>query len=858
MERDPVCGMNVDPEKVAGKVEHAGHTYYFCGAGCTRRFEENPEKYLTAATPSGVKAGAAVGAPATAGTTGGVAVLPVFKEEAREKDPVCGMTVDRKKAAATVEYSGKTYYFCSARCGERFRTAPEKYLAAPGSAGMDDVHAAASVRAKADATAKEIRYTCPMHPEIVQIGPGTCPKCGMALEPMDFVAGGEEEADPEYESMRKRLWVGTALSVPLLLLAMIGDFVGLRLEPSTKNWIELLLATPVVLWGGWPFFQRFWSSLVQRSPNMFTLIGLGTGAAYLYSVAATLLPEWFPASFRDMHGGVAVYFEAAAVITTLVLLGQVLELRARRQTSGAIRQLLNLTPQSAHLVDGDTEHDVPLDVVTQGNLLRVRPGERIPVDGTIREGASAVDESMITGEPLPVEKAVADKVTAGTLNSSGSFVMMAERVGSETLLAQIVKTVSEAQRSRAPMQRLADRVASYFVPAVVIVAVLAFAGWALFGPEPRLAHALVAAVSVLIIACPCALGLATPMSIMVAVGRGAHAGILVRNAEALETLARVDTLVVDKTGTLTEGKPQVRGIEVLPDAGMQENALLSLVASVERASEHPLARAMVRMAEERKLPLGPVTEFQATAGGGVKGRVLNKLVVAGTKKFLAEAGISVPAMAADSNKNGARTTQIYVAVDGKTIGIVSLGDAIKASAKDAVKALKEQGLRVIMLTGDHEQAARSVAEQLGLDEVHAGMLPAGKADFIQKLRQQGRVVAMAGDGINDAPALASADVGIAMGTGTDVAIESAGITLVKGDLRGIVRARKLALNTVSNIKQNLGFAFLYNVLGIPIAAGVFYPFFHWLLNPMIASAAMSFSSVSVISNALRLRRTALE
>jgi len=858
MARDLVCGMSVDPEKAAAKVEHAGHTYYFCGAGCARRFAENPEKYLTAAIPRGVEARAVVDASATAGTTGGVAVLPVFKEEVREKDPVCGMTVDPKKAAATVEHNGKTHYFCSARCGERFRTAPEKYLVAPGTTGMERVHAGASASTKADAKAQGIRYTCPMHPEIVQIGPGTCPKCGMALEPMDFVAGGEEEADPEYESMRKRLWVGTALSVPLLLLAMISDFVGLRLEPSTKNWIELLLATPVVLWGGWPFFQRFWSSLVQRSPNMFTLIGLGTGAAYLYSVAATFSPQWFPASFRDMHGGVVVYFEAAAVITTLVLLGQVLELRARRQTSGAIRQLLNLTPQSAHLVDGDTEREVPLDVVTQGNLLRVRPGERIPVDGTIRDGASAVDESMITGEPLPVEKAAGDKVTAGTLNSSGSFVMVAERVGSETLLAQIVKTVSEAQRSRAPMQKLADRVASYFVPAVVIVAVLAFAGWALFGPEPRLAHALVAAVSVLIIACPCALGLATPMSIMVAVGRGAHAGILVRNAEALETLARVDALVVDKTGTLTEGKPQVRGIEVLPGARMQENALLSLVGSVERASEHPLARAMVRMAEDRKVPLGPVTEFQAMAGGGVKGQVLNKLVVAGTKKFLAEAGISVPVMAADSNKNGAGSTQIYVAVDGKTVGIVALGDAIKASAKDAVKTLKEQGLRVIMLTGDHEEAARSVAEQLGLDEVHAGMLPAEKAEFIKKLRQQGRVVAMAGDGINDAPALASADVGIAMGTGTDVAIESAGITLVKGDLRGIVRARKLAFNTVANIKQNLGFAFLYNVLGIPIAAGVFYVFFHWLLNPMIASAAMSFSSVSVISNALRLRRTPLE
>ncbi|MGB8321353.1 MAG: heavy metal translocating P-type ATPase [Candidatus Acidiferrum sp.] len=861
-ERDLVCGMNVDPEKAAARVEHAGHTYFFCGAGCARRFAENPEKYLTAAPVPAPEVRTAAVASAITRTTAGVAVLPVFEEQARGKDPVCGMTVDPKNAAASVEHNGKTYYFCSTRCGVRFRAAPEKYLAAPGTAGMERVHSGVSASTKADAEAKGIRYTCPMHPEIVQIGPGTCPKCGMALEPMDFVAGGEEAADPEYESMRKRLWVGTALSVPLLALAMIGDFVDLGLEPSTKNWIELLLATPVVVWGGWPFFQRFWSSLVQRSPNMFTLIGLGTGAAYLYSVAATLFPQIFPGSFRDMHGAVGVYFEAAAVITTLVLLGQVLELRARRRTSGAIRELLNLAPQNAHLVENNTERDVALEQVKVDDLLRVRPGERIPVDGTIRDGASAVDESMITGEPLPVEKAAGDKVTGGTLNASGSFVMVAERVGSETLLAQIVKTVSEAQRSRAPMQRLADQVAAYFVPGVVIAAILAFLGWAFFGPEPRLAHALVVAVSVLIVACPCALGLATPMSIMVAVGRGAQAGILVRNAEALETLARVNTLVVDKTGTLTEGKPKVQRIEVLPGAGLPEDGLLALLASVERASEHPLARAIGRMAEEKKLSLAPVSKFQAVAGGGVKGRVLNKPVLAGTAKFISEAGIAVPAenerQKGVESDDAAGLTHIYLAVDGKAAGVVALGDSIKASAAGAVKDLKAHGLRIIMLTGDRKEAARAIAEKLGLDEFRAEMLPSQKGEFVQRLRSEGRVVAMAGDGINDAPALAAADVGIAMGTGTDVAIESAGITLVKGDLQGIVRARALALNTVKNIKQNLGFAFLYNILGIPIAAGVFYPFFHWLLNPMIASAAMSFSSVSVILNALRLRRTPLE
>jgi Cu+-exporting ATPase len=776
--------------------------------------------------------------------------LPILPAAPREKDPVCGMMVDPDKAAGKVEHDGKTYYFCSARCAERFRNEPEKFLAAPGTAGME--HKPAPVAARA--VAKNVRYTCPMHPEIVQIGPGTCPKCGMALEPMDIVA--EEQAEPEYESMRKRFWVSVVFSLALLVLSMFGEMLGLRLQPGTKNAIELLLATPVVLWCGWPFFQRFWASLVNRSPNMFTLIGLGTGAAYLYSVAATLLPQFFPASFRDWHGGVAVYFEAAAVIITLVLLGQVLELRARQRTSGAIRELLHLAPQMAHLVSGVTERDVPLEQVKRGDALRVRPGERVPVDGVVREGASAVDESMVTGEPLPVEKSAEDKVTGGTLNASGSFVMVAERVGSDTLLARIVKLVSEAQRSRAPMQRLADKVAGYFVPGVVAAAILAFLGWAIWGPEPRLAHALLAAVAVLIIACPCALGLATPMSIMVAVGRGASVGVLVRNAEALETLAGVDTLVIDKTGTLTEGKPHLTSIRVVEGTKLAENALLSLAASVERASEHPLARALVRAAEERKLPLAPVTDFQVSPGGGVTGRVVGKQVLVGTARFLGQQGIVLDA-GGDSDAAESASTAINVAVDGRLVGVLSLSDEIKASTPEAIRALREAGLRVVMLTGDRREAAKNVAARLGIEEFEAEVLAEQKTDVIEKLKAEGRIVAMAGDGINDAPALAAAHVGIAMGTGTDVAIESAGITLVKGDLRGIVRARKLSRATLRNIKQNLGFAFLYNALGIPIAAGVFYPVFGWLLSPMIASAAMSFSSVSIITNALRLRRSPL-
>lgn len=793
--------------------------------------------------------------------------LPILSGAPKAKDPVCGMSVDPVTAAGKVEQQSKTYYFCSKRCAERFSQDPEKFLAAAGTAGIEHCHPPAkhgdmqhlaAIAAPPVANAKGTRYTCPMHPEIIQVGPGVCPKCGMALEPMDVFA--EVEADPEYGSMRQRFWVSAGLSLPVLLLSMFGDSLGLRLTPTVRNMIEFFLATPVVLWGGWPFFQRFWDSLVNRSPNMFTLIGLGTGAAYLDSVAATFFPQIFPASFRGVNSAAPVYFEAAAVITTLVLLGQVLELRARQRTSGAIRALLNLAPQQAHLLAADGEEkEVPLDQVKRGDRLRVRPGERIPVDGVIREGASPVDESMVTGEPMPVEKAIGDKVTGGMLNTSGSFVMEAERVGSETMLAQIVKLVSEAQRSRAPMQRLADRVASYFVPAVVLAAMLAFAGWILFGPEPRFAHALVAAVSVLIIACPCALGLATPMSIMVAVGRGAHAGVLVRNAEALETLARVDTLVVDKTGTLTEGKPRVIRIWTAPSSQLNEAELLRLAASLERASEHPLARAMVMAASEREVELQEPEDFRSAGGLGVQGRVNGRAVAVGSQDYLESLGVadSIDQFEDSIFSAGKTLTQVFVAVDGKLAGLVVMADQIKQNAMEAVKNLQSDRVRVVMLTGDRREAATAVARALVLDDSEAELLPYQKKEAVERLKSEGRIVAMAGDGINDAPALAAADVGIAMGTGTDVAIENAGIILLKGDLRGIVRARKLSRATIRNIRQNLAWAFLYNLIGVPIAAGVFYPLFGWLLSPMLASAAMSFSSVSVIANALRLRKTAL-
>ncbi len=753
------------------------------------------------------------------------------------------MTVDPKKAAATIEYDGQPYYFCSKGCAAKFQ---------------QNAHATSSQSAQAKTTTKateEIRYTCPMHPQIVQIGPGSCPICGMGLEPVDVFAG--VEADPEYDSMRKRFMIALVLSAPLLFLAMGGESLLPHASVTIVQWVELLLATPVVLWCGWPFFQRFWASLVNRNPNMFTLIGLGTGTAYFYSVVAVVFPQFFPPSLRLANGAIPIYFEAAAVITTLVLLGQVLELRARQQTSGAIRALLDLAPQQAHRIDSTgNEQDVMLDQLLAGDALRVRPGERIPVDGVIREGASAVDESMVTGEPMPVEKSAGEKVTGGTLNASGSFIMTAERVGSETTLAQIVKLVSEAQRSRAPMQRLADKVSSYFVPAVIAAATIAFAVWYFVGPQPRFAHAMVTAVAVLIIACPCALGLATPMSVMVAVGRGAHAGVLVRNAEALETLAKVDTLVIDKTGTLTEGKPTVESVTTLEASNFSQHEILRLAASLETASEHPLARAIVRSAQDKRLTLAPVTEFQAIAGGGAEGRVDGRIVRVGTLTFLETRGVTTSMAISQSAANESATTT-YVAIDERVVGVISLSDPIKASAEAAIRELRADGIHIVVATGDRREVAQRVARELGIDQIEAEVQPQQKAEIVERLRKQGHVVAMAGDGINDSPALAAADVGIAMGTGTDVAIENAGITLLKGDLRGILRARRLSRATIGNIKQNLAFAFLYNTLGIPLAAGVLYPAFGWLLSPMIASAAMSLSSVSVIGNALRLRRANL-
>jgi Cu+-exporting ATPase len=829
--KDPICGMTVDPRKAAGKIDHAGQTYYFCSKGCAQRFAQSPEKY----------------AAATAESPNLPDTRPVLQSSAAVK-----RVYGAEKSAAVA----------NSQVVANPAAAPSAGHSSAESTGSAHNHAAPASSAPS-ATPQGVRYTCPMHPQIVQVGPGSCPICGMALEPMDPLAA--VEADPEYDSMRKRFWISAALSLPLLVLAMLGDYLGLHLTPTLRNWIEFVLATPVVLWGGWPFFHRFWDSLVHRSPNMFTLIGLGTGAAYLDSVVATAFSQIFPMSFRAMDGGTPVYFEAAAVITTLVLLGQVLELRARQQTSGAIRALLNLAPQQAHKIAADgREQDVTLDQVKFGDKLRVRPGERVPVDGVIVEGESAIDESMLTGESMPAEKSKGDKVTGGTLNASGSFVMEAERVGNETMLAQIVKLVSEAQRSRAPMQRLADRVASYFVPAVVATAAITFLAWAFLGPEPRFAHALIAAVAVLIIACPCALGLATPMSIMVAVGRGAHAGVLIRNAEALETLAKVDTLVIDKTGTLTEGRPKVDRVIVFDQArnasgsALSEDDLLWRAGSVESASEHPLARAIVRAAEERSISLAPVVDFRATPGGGAEGRMQNVAIWIGTLAFLRERGVDTSIAGNDpAVKASTGATLVFVAVNQKLAGAFVLSDPIKVSALAAFRELREESIDIVVATGDRREVAERIARELGIDHVEAEVQPQQKAEIVARLRQQGHVVAMAGDGINDAPALAVADVGIAMGTGTDVAIENAGITLLKGDLRGILRARRLSRATIANIKQNLGFAFLYNTLGIPIAAGVLYPFFGWLLSPMLASAAMSLSSVSVIANALRLRKADL-
>ncbi|MCG7392942.1 heavy metal translocating P-type ATPase [Microvirga sp. ACRRW] len=754
------------------------------------------------------------------------------------------MLVDPHTTSHRAQYEGKPYYFCSSGCQSKFMAEPAKYVAQ-------------KPERKAEAVPEGTIYTCPMHPQIRQVGPGSCPICGMGLEPVLATA----EAGPSHElvDMTRRFWIGLVLSLPVVALEMGGHLTGLShyVSQQQSNWIQMLLGTPVVLWAGWPFFVRGWQSLVTRNLNMFTLIAMGTGVAWIYSMVATLAPDVFPAAFRGQSGAVAVYFEAASVITVLVLLGQVLELRARETTSGAIRALLDLAPKTARKILSDgTEQEVQLDTVQAGDRLRVRPGEKVPVDGAVLEGRSSVDESMVTGESMPVTKEVGAKVIGGTMNQSGGLVIEAQKVGRDTMLSQIVQLVAEAQRSRAPIQRLADQVSGYFVPAVIGVAVLAFIAWAIWGPEPQFSYGLVAAVAVLIIACPCALGLATPMSIMVGVGRGAGAGVLIKNAEALEHMEKVDTLVVDKTGTLTEGKPAVTAI--VPAEGFAETEILRLSASVERASEHPLAVAIVAAAEKEGIATAPVADFDSPTGKGALGTVEGRRIVLGNKAFLAEHGIDVAPLAEQADRlreDGA--TAIFAGVDGKVAGAIAIADPVKASTPEALAGLKAEGVRVVMLTGDNWTTAKAVARRLGIDDVEAEVLPDQKSAVVQRYKSAGRVVAMAGDGVNDAPALAAADVGIAMGTGTDVAMESAGVTLLKGDLTGIVRARRLSRATMRNIRQNLFFAFIYNVLGVPVAAGVLYPFFGILLSPIIAAAAMALSSVSVIGNAIRLRTVRL-
>ena len=762
----------------------------------------------------------------------------------RVRDPVCGMSVDPHTTPHRHQHAGRPYYFCSAGCQAKFQADPTKYLAP------------SATTAPAAVPAGTI-YTCPMHLQIRQVGPGVCPICGMALEP-ELVAA-TSEPNPELIDMRRRFWMGLALALPVVVLEMGGHLANLHMivGPTWSNWLQLLFATPVVLWAGWPFFVRGGQSLVTRSLNMFTLIAMGTGVAWLYSVIAVLLPGIFPPAFRGPDGTVAVYFEAAAVITVLVLLGQVLELRAREQTSGAIRALLDLAPKTARRIRADgQEEEVALDAIAVGDRLRVRPGEKVPVDGVVVEGRSALDESMVTGESMPVTKGVGDKVIAGTLNTTGSFVMRAEKVGRDTMLARIVQMVAAAQRSRAPIQRLADQVAGWFVPTVILFAVAAFVAWAMFGPEPRYAYGLVAAVTVLIIACPCALGLATPMSIMVGVGRGAQAGVLIKNAEALERMEKVDTLVVDKTGTLTEGRPKV--VAVAPASGFEDSEALRLAASVEQASEHPLAAAIVAAARERGLALLPVSEFDSPTGKGAIGVIDGRRVRLGNSKFLHEFAIDTADLDGEAERLRAEgATAIFLAVDRKLAAVIAIADPVKPTTPEALKLLAQEGVRVVMLTGDNRTTAQAVARRLGIEDVEAEVLPDQKSAVVEKLRQQGRVVAMAGDGVNDAPALASADVGIAMGTGTDVAIESASITLLKGDLTGIVRARRLSAATMHNIRQNLFFAFVYNAAGVPIAAGALYPMFGIVLSPVIAAAAMALSSVSVVANSLRLRQLRL-
>jgi Cu+-exporting ATPase len=762
-------------------------------------------------------------------------------------DPVCGMSTDDKSAFKPMDYEGKTYHFCSLHCLEKFKQNPEAYLKDRDTASKE------AEKEKESGT----EYTCPMHPEVIRNGPGSCPKCGMALEPRT-VSLEQEEQNPEYEDMRKRFLFGLLLTVPLVLIAMRdmvpgGHLIERMASPFVLGWIELILATPVVLWAGWLFFVRGAQSVVNKSLNMFSLISLGVSVAYIYSIAGVLFPKAFPPGMQGDNGTVHVYFEAAAVIVTLILLGQVLELRARSQTGTAIKALLGLAPKTARKLNADgSEIDIPLGEVQKGDRLRIRPGEKVPTDGVVLEGSSSIDESMITGEPIPVSKQVGDKVTGATINGTGSLIMSAERVGSETLLSQIVKMVAEAQRSRAPIQKLADTVSGYFVPVVMVISLAAFGIWVSVGPEPRLAYALIAAVSVLIIACPCALGLATPLSIMVATGKGATMGVLFRNAEAIETLRKIDTLVVDKTGTLTLGKPRLTAVITAP--GIDENELLALAATLEKGSEHPLASAIVSGALDRGITLAEAGNFNSHTGKGVSGEIKDRSVILGNQNLMDEYKVDTSVLDTEAkNMREEAQTVIFVAIEGKAAGLLTVSDPIKPSTPKAIEQLHREGLRIIMLTGDNQATAEAVARKLGIDEVVAGVLPEGKAAEVLRFQREGHVVAMAGDGINDAPALAQAQIGIAMGTGTDVAMESAGVTLVKGDLTGIVRAHKLSRTTMRNIKQNLFFAFVYNALGVPIAAGVLYPVFGILLSPIIAAAAMSASSISVVANALRLR-----
>jgi Cu+-exporting ATPase len=811
MATDPVCGMTVDPAKAGATAEHAGKKYYFCCSHCAAKFQADPARYLQPAT-----------------------------------DPVCGMKVDPASAAAEVEHQGHTYSFCSTGCAQKFNADPARYVK-----HKHEPAAAAGVRAPSPNS----RYTCPMHPEVLQDGPGSCPKCGMAL----VAVAGAKEDDAELRDMTRRFWVSAVLSIPLVFIAMapyFGVMQPLGLAPKARSLLELALGTPVVLWGGWPFFRKFWLSLTHRSPNMYTLIGLGVGVAYVFSVLAVFAPGLFPAEFR-MHGGeeVGAYFEAAAVIVTLVMLGEVMQLRALGQTSQAIRQLLELAPNTAIRIEGSQEREVPLSEVQVGDRLRVRPGAKVPVDGTCVEGSSNVDESMITGEPVPVPKKPGERVTGATINGSGTLVIRAEKVGSDTLLAQIVHMVAQAQRTRAPVQRLADLVAAYFVQSVIAIAIVTAIVWAAFGPPPAYVYALVNAVAVLIIACPCAVGLATPISITVAMGQGALNGVLFRNAEAVEKLRDVDTLVVDKTGTLTLGRPELTDVFA---QGVTEKEALGLIASLERASEHPLAQAIVKGAEARGAALQPVANFESVTGQGVRGTIAGRAVAVGSRRFM-EGFDGVPASLGEKAEalRARGKTAIFAAIDGRVAALIAVADPIKETTPEAVKLLQAEGVRLVMLSGDSRKTAEAVGRSLGIDEVIGEVLPEQKVDKIKALQAAGRVVAMAGDGINDAPALAQAQVGIAMGTGTDVAIESAGVTLVKGDLRGIAKAIRLSHATMHNVKQNLFFAFVYNALGVPIAAGVLYPFFGLLLSPIFAGAAMAMSSVSVVTNALRLRRTRL-